>query len=528
MGYGTVKSVLGALPVVAPGVSIFEHIRRHVDPSSGRLPAEVGLPDDAKVMSDGLRWAPGAMDGVFGHHGAADGADRASDVAGLLTLACRRPSVRNLRTLYMAVADDDVMGYIDALVETLTREPPDRQALHAIGRWLATASPDRGPVKLGIALLGNTGLGGDVAVVRTLGAHEEFTLYSAVAVSNGLTDPESELWALAASVDGWGRIQCVERLRDTTDPDIRSWLLREGFRNSIMYEYLAYIAATTGDLLAALQGDVDRGLLTSAGEILSALLGGGPAEDIDDYDCGADAVAAFLALMSTRADTLRDFSAVAAIRAFLASESGWDERVRHGWTATRRQAFEDACDRILHRESWLPHITAGLADTDPAEFYLANEAARFLGIDTFDVHMAKISADPFDNGWYDAWLQADAGRALALADLARTRLPLTEIATGPGDELGLNERWRAHHALDWTLQALRDHPGVGADLLLVGLRSPVTRNRNMVLQALAQWPRPTWPPTAHELVTDLAHTDPNDDTRQLAADLLTGEVRPPD
>lgn len=413
------------------------------------------------------------------------------------------------------------MAYVDALVETLSREPPNRQALHAIGRWLATTAPDRGPVKLGIALLGHTGLGADIAIVRILGAHEEFTLYSAVALANGLTDAESELWALAVSVEGWGRIQCVERLRDTTDPDIRSWILREGFRNSVMHEYLAYIAATTGDLLAALRGDIDRGLLTSAGEILTALINGGRAEDIDDYEAGADAVEAFLGLMTGRAETLRDFSAVSTIRAFLAGDADWDARAHRGWTATRRQVFEDACDRILLRESWISCVTTGLTATDPHEFHLAHEAAHVFGIDTFDVLVTKISADPFGHWWFYAWQQADTDHAMVLVDLARALLPLADITTGPADELGLDEPWRAHNALDWTLEALRDHPGIGGDLLLAGLRSSVTRNRSTALRALTQWPRPSWPAAAHDVVTSLAQNEPSEHTRQIATDLLT-------
>jgi hypothetical protein len=66
---------------------------------------------------------------------------------------------------------------------------------------------------------------------------------------------------------------------------------------------------------------------------------------------------------------------------------------------------------------------------------------------------------------------------------------------------------------------LCDHPGVGADLLLVGLRSPVVRNRNVALMALKHWPRSTWPATAPDLVTDLARRDPNDHTKELAAEL---------
>jgi hypothetical protein len=508
-------TVVVELPVVVPGVAIYEHIRTHVEPS-GRLPDEVGLPDDEKLTAGQFRWAPGAMDGVFGHHSSTDAAARAVEVAGLLGAACRHPTVRNLRTLYAAVADDDVVSYVDALVETITREPPDRQALHTIGRWLATTAPDRGPVKLGIALLGFTGLGPDVAVVRTLGTHEEFTLYCAVAIANGLADHESELWALAASVDGWGRIQCVARLRDTADPDIRAWLLREGFRNSIMYEYLAHLAATTGGLVAALRGTVDRGLLTAAGEILTALANGGPAEDMDDYDDGAEAVEVFLTLMHTRAETLTDFLSVLAIHTYLTTDGDWDTRATHGWTATRREAFEDACTEILHRAEWLDRITIALASPDALEFHVATVAAQARGMDTFDVHVAKIKADPYDAGWFHAWAQADGERAHLLVDLARTLLPIDEITTGADNELGLDPRWRPHTALDWTLRALRHHPGLGGDLLLAALRSPVTRNRNMALQALEQWPRPTWPAGTHEALTTVAITDPNDRTRLTA------------
>jgi hypothetical protein len=90
--------------------------------------------------------------------------------------------------------------------------------------------------------------------------------------------PGQSLWTLAKNVDGWGRIHVVERLAQTENPHIKDWLLREGFRNSVMYEYLAYTCATAGGLVAALsQGTVDRELLTSTGELLDALIAEGPA-----------------------------------------------------------------------------------------------------------------------------------------------------------------------------------------------------------------------------------------------------------
>ena len=68
--------------------------------------------------------------------------------------------------------------------------------------------------------------------------------------------------------------------------------------------------------------------------------------------------------------------------------------------------------------------------------------------------------------------RADTGRARLLAELARTRLSL----------------------------ALLDHPGIGGHLLTIGLHSPVTRNRNMALNAFQQWPAESWPSEARGFI----------------------------
>ena len=474
-------------------------------------------------MTGELRWAPGAMDGAFGHHGGAGSADeRANEAAARWAKAARRPSKRNLGRLYDAVAADDVLDVIDPMIEKVSAMGLDRDRVHQLAERLATTAMDRGAVKVGIAFLGATGLGVDVDVVRTLGLHEEFTLYCAVAIVNGAVDPEDELWNLARHVDGWGRIHCVERLSSTENEVIREWILRKGFRNAVMYEYLAYIAATTGRLLEALRrDDVDRDLLTAAGEILSSLVAGGPAQDLDDYEDGADAAEAYLIAIRDRAETLQDLITVHALQSFLKRDDGWEERAQRGWTATRRQAFEDACAEIMGRDRWNSLIQAGLDSEDPVEFGRANEAARRHGTDTFDVHVRRIRVEPLGHGWFDAWNQADHDRALQLADLARTLLPLDEIATGSGDALGIGPGWRPHQALDWSLQALRDHPGVGGDLLIMGLQSPVIRNRNMALTALQEWPRASWPDGAGELIQTIAASDPNERTRELASELAS-------
>ncbi len=515
-------------PRLTPSESIYELLGAHRLPD-GRLDApDLRLPDAADAKTGGLQWAPGALEGVLGHHAGGGGSDdtsaRAVAAADAFARACESPSESNLRALHDLLLGDSVLGFIDPMISELAAREPDAASLHALGRWLATTSSDRGAVKVGLAIMGATGVQDDrdLDIVRTLGAHEDLTLYAAVALRNGLPDPTQELWAMARRVDGWGRIQCVERLTTTDDPAIRDWILREGFRNTIMDEYLAYTAATTGGLLDALRVDhPDRELLTSAGQIFEALVRGGPAEDLDDYADGADAIDVFLRHMDAGGGTIGDLNAVASIRSWLAdADADWEDRVTRGWTTQRRVDLLRRCEAFLRRPEWPERIGTAVRSSDRAVSWAADQAAKALGIDTFDLLVERIRAGPLGTDWFAAWAQADADRATTLAQLATQMLPLDAIATGPADELGLGLEWRPHQVLDTTLQSLRGYPGVGSGLLLVGLRSPVVRNRNPALQALTAWPPGQWPDGARALVEDLARTDPNERTRELAAQIL--------
>jgi len=326
--------------------------------------------------------------------------------------------------------------------------------------------------------------------------------------------------ALAASVDGWGRIHCVERLSGTQDPQIRDWLLREGYRNSVMYDYTALIAAETGGLLGALRQDhVDRAVLTAAGDILAALLEYGPGDTIEDYGDGLDALEQYLTLMRTRAETVSDYVTVSRIRDFVDSEIQ-----PPGWDTGRRQALRHMCTEILAADDWHRRCTAVLRDddADDTEVWAARKVAQDLGIDTFDLTFRRLERNPLSSDWFDAWQGADTGRANRLVELARSRLPVQAIASGPRDALGVGPGWEAHHALDWTLQALRDHPGIGGDLLIAGLQSPMTGNRNMAVLALQRWPVEVWPPEARRHLEAVATSDPSEGLRTMVRQWLRG------
>jgi hypothetical protein len=93
-----------------------------------------------------------------------------------------------------------------------------------LARRLVTTGRHAEPVKAGIVLLGVSGSGQDRELLLTLGRHEEFTLFCAVAIRNCQPEPDRVLWSLARLVDGGGRIYAVERLQNTDDEEIRDWM----------------------------------------------------------------------------------------------------------------------------------------------------------------------------------------------------------------------------------------------------------------------------------------------------------------
>ena len=83
-------------------------------------------------------------------------------------------------------------------------------------------------------------------------------------------------------------------------------------------------------------------------------------------------------------------------------------------------------------------------------------------------------------------------------------------------------RIKFHGALDFVLQDLRRFPGRGWRLIRAGLQSPVTRNRNMAVRALAAWDRQAWPSDSELLLRQAVKAEPNDDTRRDMQKILAG------
>jgi hypothetical protein len=500
-------------------LSIYRHILENIRAGEPGLGEKGDLLPDEEIIRGGkeFSWAAGALDGVFGHHGGgSEAAETANKILESFRALSKKATAERAASLYSLLLENSALSYVDQLLEAaVAAKDLDAERIHRIANWLATSAADREPVKCAIALLGVSRGGDDRDLLLTLGRHEEFTLYAAVALENSDEDAEMSLWALACLVTGWGRIQIIERLTETKDEQIKAWLLREGYRNDILYEYTALICARTGDLLAALRkGEPDDKLLKGASSILTALIRGrgGPAEGIEAYKDGAEATELYLTHLQTREVDLEGFIDVSRIGQFLGEESdevkdpalGWPER------SARLVALTNA---ILSRPGWKQEVRDALNSEDHHTFWTATEATHLLGIDAWNVYFERLKRG--EDLWYLAAQTTDPDRIDRIIAFAEETLPLQEIASGPSESLGVGPEFRHHNALGFVLQELGRFPGKGWPLIRAGLQSPTVRNRNTAIQALATWDRAAWPDEAEGLLRHAIAIEPYDETRAL-------------
>ncbi len=192
-----------------------------------------------------IRWAAGALDRLIGKPDDSRKQINARKLVAAINSVLRQPTKNGAAHLYGQLCENDAISVVDAMLPRVMGEIGERSvALAAFARRLILESPEIEPVKAGVALLGVSGTTKDAVLISTIGHFEEITLYSVMALCNLLDDAETAIWELAKNVYGWGRIQAVGRLAATKNTKIKEWMLRDGFRNSVMYEYLAYTCAT--------------------------------------------------------------------------------------------------------------------------------------------------------------------------------------------------------------------------------------------------------------------------------------------
>ncbi|UFS99062.1 hypothetical protein [Nocardia huaxiensis] len=420
----------------------------------------------------------------------------------------------------------EALRVADNLVQEMLSRRVPREKLRNAARFVAENATEREVAKLGIILLGVSGDERDAELLDLLGSLEEFSLFAVVALKNTQPDAQRKIFDLAQRLNGWGRIHAVERLRGSTDPEVRAWLLRSGFRNGVMNEYLAHLAATTGGLHEALLADaVDDELLDGAADILVALAPGGPAGNLNHYDDAIPVLERFADLIAGAEPTIGRLQAVLGIGSIVRDQGlclAEDERVR---LSTRYAALAEPL-------RWQDIVWAALespVESDDAapesgrlgqfRFNAALSCAGQLGMDGMPSALERLREDPYNAYvWQWAVQHANATTIDQVVGLAEEILPLRQLGSGPTESLGLGREYQVDRAFEVVVWGLKEHPGRGGALLAVALTNRVIRSRRGALNALEAWPPAARPPGTAEWVAAAAEREPNSDLR---ADMRT-------
>ncbi|WP_159850129.1 hypothetical protein [Nocardia sp. CY41] len=473
------------------------------------------LPDEQSDEASEIVLPSVVYDGVSTHH-FGTGTHPVAELADRILADLDDPA-----RLLEHFADLRAVDVADDLVTELRSRSYPLEKLHRAARFVTENATRREVAKLGIVLLGTCGDERDRELLQLLGSLEEFALFAVVALMKTQPDRHRAVFELAQRLDGWGRIHAVERLKGCTDPDIKAWLLRHGFRNGVMNEYLAWISATTGGLYDALLDDhIDDALLDGAADILRALALGGPAEDMSDYDDAVPAMHRFAELLDRAEPTLGRLDAALAL-ARLTSDTGFDWpdgepdrlRARYASLTTQRR-----WRHLVTRELATHAVPAG--PKSPGErrshaFEVALSCAGRLGMTALPNAFARLRSDPY-NAYVWQWAMHHAERTAVeqVVALAEELLPLDDLATGPTEALGLGPGYEADRALEVIVWNLREHPGAGQTLLRVALGNRVLRCRRGALVALGAWPPEVRPTRAGEWVAAAAEREIDPELRR--------------
>lgn len=509
--------------------SILKFLSSHLD-EKGRLSEKAhDLPDEKKT-DDKIRFAPGLLDAMFG----ADNSDDSKKRIGELTKHLKRVASKGVKLseqeFYRLVTENEgVIGIIDEFLQAVVNDSlPIEPYLFNYAKDLATKTDKRNAIKFGIAILGLCQNKSVLNDIKILGLHDEFTVYASIAIANLSDNAENDLWELAKKVDGWGKIQLVDRLSrlDVSEP-IKDWLIYEGYKNSIMYEYLAYTCAINGELHKKLETDeISEKLFKSASDIIEALIAiGGPAEDITAYSFASQVIQDFIRHAKIQANNISDFNALHKIKDFLIElQNDIGEQKENGWNQDIISNCIIEIVEILNSRDWKVAVYEGLKSNDNVIYWNAKHAAEKLEIDLWETVWAKLQEKPLDSSsWYDVTHYSKPEQSDKIIDFALKHLPLDEIATGARDSMGFGENYNKFGSLDYVITFLENYPKKGEKIILTGLKCPVTRNRNMAIKVLDKWKKENWSAEIDREIRHLSEVEPNSDTKENIKRLLNGQ-----
>ena len=509
--------------------SIYKFLIKNLN-DKGKLNDEANdLPDEKTKDENEIIWAPGLLDSMFGAQDSNESKLKVEELVKLLKRISEYGDRRNEARFYQLITEtDSIIGIIDDFLEkAINLSLPINPYLLEFSKDMAFKTNHRNSVKVGVALIGICKGKSVLNEIKNIGLHDEFTLFSIVAISNISDNVVNDFWEIAKKVDGWGKIHTVERLTKMELPNtIKNWLIIDGYKNSIMYEYLAYCCALKGDLHDVIrQETIDSSIFKASAEIITALIAGGPAEDISHYQFASVLVENFIRHAKIQTNDISHFIVLNQIKDFLIElQLDTTEQSKNGWTQDIISNCLIDIVEVLNTRNWSELTFMALSSSDNVVYWDGKQAAKILHIDIWEIVWQKLKNKPDESSlWYDVVNEVKPENVDDVIQFAIKVIPLKELATGPRDSLGWGTEFVKYQCLDYVITFLENYPAKGEPILLTALDSPVTRNRNMAIKVLHKWGRASWSESISHKLEQLSKIEPNSSTKENVLRVMNGQ-----
>ena len=347
-------------------------------------------------------------------------------------------------------------------------------------------------------------------MIRNLSLYEEFSLFALWNIRKW-EDGNQEVFELAKKLGSWGKIHAVEILQPQTE-EIRRWLLFEGTFNEVVNAYSAYTCWQKSGAEEILSGQPSEETYKALLKLINALLDEGPVRGIS--------------LLEDPEKTLLRLTELAGQYELDTDDYQVFLSLRH-WADDREEpirSLSSACIDLLHSEHCLRLVREAVKRGK------ALELAEELGI-PFRTQLLECLKHDFENYYCSCgYLMNDRIYVEPVLRVFRKNLPLSQMEGEPEDSLGFGEKYRKYDQLQFVLQELGNLPLTGMDLMMAGLKSPVSRNRNRVLANLKEWvkmkgqPLETLCPQLYEAVRRMREKEVNAGGKHMIEELLSGKT----
>lgn len=332
--------------------SLFEYIESHVDAIGVLKVEDICFPERSELLSKNTpAWIPGANEESRPYHGAKSirNENKVDYIADLVVRISKDDDTESKSELYRQLLKDDLIGFIDPLLEKIGIYA-DLQLPHLnnLAKDVAFKSPDRGPVRFGITLLGLVGDEHDMNRVLTLGKHGYLTRYSIIAVKKAYNDSAVRICLFGERLTGYAKIELIESLSNTGESFIKNWLLLEGYKGVEPGDLckVAGLLANIVDLKVALSNqNVDQKTLIPAGKIIEAIVEDRFQEG-EIYTELPDTIILYLNLLIRSENVSNHLLTVDIIEYYLLKNNSWISREYENWSSDQATLIQELIHRI--------------------------------------------------------------------------------------------------------------------------------------------------------------------------------------